>query len=167
VEKALDVAATLAPRPARPVLGADTIVVVGANQVLGKPRDTAHAVELLTHLVGATHRVLTGIALAWSDGREPVSQVVSTEVRMRPATERELHDYVALGESFDKAGGYALQGEGARFVVAVEGSRSNVIGLPIDETLALVAREGVPGLERGAGPGVERPCATGASRSSP
>jgi septum formation protein len=61
---------------------------------------------------------------------------------MRPATREELEDYVAVGESLDKAGGYALQGEGRRFVVGVEGSRSNVIGLPLEETLELLERAG-------------------------
>ncbi len=141
-EKALDVARRIGPIPARPVLGADTIVVLG-NDVLGKPRDEAHAVELLSRLVGTKHQVMTGIALAWSDGQTTLSQVVTSDVEMRAASRQELVDYVALGESLDKAGGYALQGEGRRFVVGVFGSASNVIGLPLDETLALFERAGV------------------------
>jgi septum formation protein len=136
-EKAIDVAAQLAIAPPTPVLGADTIVVAGQD-VLGKPRDEAHAIELLGRLVGRTHRVMTGIALAWSDDRPVRSRVVTSEVEMRAASREELVDYVAIGESLDKAGGYALQGEGRRFVVAVRGSRSNVIGLPLEETLALL-----------------------------
>jgi septum formation protein len=138
-EKALDVAQRLGSPPPIPVLGADTIVVAD-EEVLGKPRDEAHAVELLWRLMGTTHRVMTGIALAWSDGREILSQVVTSEVEMRSATHQELVDYVAIGESLDKAGGYALQGAGRRFVVGVVGSSTNVIGLPIDETLALFER---------------------------
>ncbi len=140
-EKALDVAQRLGSPPAIPVLGADTIVVAGKD-VLGKPRDEAHAVELLSRLTGTTHRVMTGIALAWSDGREVLSQVVTSEVEMRAATHQELVDYVAVGESLDKAGGYALQGAGGRFVVGVVGSSTNVIGLPLEETLALFERGG-------------------------
>lgn len=140
-EKALDVAQRLGSPPAIPVLGADTIVVAGED-VLGKPRDEAHAVELLSRLTGTTHRVMTGIALAWSDGREVLSQVVTSEVEMRVATHQELVDYVAVGESLDKAGGYALQGAGGRFVVGVVGSATNVIGLPLEETLALFERGG-------------------------
>ena len=117
-EKALDVASRLAATPPIPVFGADTIVVVDKD-ILGKPRNEAHAVELLSRLMGTTHRVMTGIALAWSDGREVLSQVVTSEVEMRSATRQELVDYVAVGESLDKAGGYALQGAGRRFVVAV------------------------------------------------
>jgi septum formation protein len=140
-EKALDVAQRLGSPPGIPVLGADTIVVAGED-VLGKPRDEAHAIELLSQLMGTTHRVMTGIALAWSDGRETLSQVVTSRVEMRSASHQELVDYVAVGESLDKAGGYALQGEGRRFVVGVGGSSTNVIGLPLEETLALFERGG-------------------------
>lgn len=134
-------AGRLASAPPIPVLGADTIVVAG-EEVLGKPRDDAHAIELLTRLMGTTHRVMTGIALAWSDGRELLSQVVTSEVEMRSASQQELLDYVAVGESLDKAGGYALQGAGRRFVVGIVGSSSNVIGLPLEQTLALFERGG-------------------------
>lgn len=138
-EKALDVAQALGRGPLRPVLGADTIVVLD-GEVLGKPRDDAHAVEMLGRLVGRLHRVMTGIALAWTDGRPLESRVVTSEVEMRPATRSELIAYVALGESLDKAGGYALQGGAIQFVTRVVGSRSNVIGLPRDETLELLER---------------------------
>ena len=146
-EKCLAVAASIQDGPARPVLGADTIVVappgLGLDDVLGKPRDEAHAVELLSRLVGQTHQVMTGVAVAWTDGRGPWSTVVTSEVEMRPATREELVEYVAVGESLDKAGGYALQGEGARFIVGVKGSRTNVIGLPQEESLALLGEAGV------------------------
>jgi len=138
-EKALAVARTLPARPGRQVLGSDTIVVAPDGAVLGKPRDADHAVEQLSQLVGHWHRVMTAIAVARSGGDDLRSQVVVTRVRMRAAGRDELVDYVAVGESFDKAGGYAIQGEGRRFVVGLEGSRSNVIGLPIEETLALLA----------------------------
>jgi len=140
IEKALDVARRFDIDPPRPVLGADTIVVAEGDTVLGKPRDEEHAVQLLERLMGRTHRVMTGIALVASGGREIGSEVVTSEVEMRPATREELVEYVAVGESLDKAGGYALQGEGRRFIVSVKGSETNVIGLPIDETLALLAR---------------------------
>jgi len=140
-EKAADVAGRLPSTPPVPVLGADTIVVVDED-VLGKPIDEADAVELLTRLMGRRHRVMTGIALAWSDGRKILSEVVTSHVEMRSATRDELIEYVALGESLDKAGGYALQGAGRRFVVEVSGSSSNVIGLPLEETLALFERGG-------------------------
>ncbi|MBW2424093.1 MAG: septum formation protein Maf, partial [Deltaproteobacteria bacterium] len=141
-EKALEVARRLPPSPRRPVLGADTIVVAPDGDVLGKPRDEAHAVRLLERLVGHRHRVMTGIALAWSGSSELQSRVVTSEVEMRSASHEELVAYVAVGESLDKAGGYALQGEGKRFVLAVEGSRTNVIGLPLEETLELLEGAG-------------------------
>jgi septum formation protein len=149
-EKAEDVAGRLPAEPRRPVLGSDTIVVAGEN-VLGKPTDAEHAVELLGQLVGTTHRVMTAIALAWSDGRPTASEVVTSEVEMRSATRDELVEYVAVGESFDKAGGYALQGEGARFILGVRGSSTNVIGLPLEETLALLERQGATPFTRPAG----------------
>lgn len=144
-EKCLDVARRRDDVPPRPVLGADTIVVAG-EEVLGKPRDEDHAVELVSRLVGATHRVMTGVAIAWTDGRGPWTKVVTSHVEMRPASRAEVEEYVAVGESLDKAGGYALQGEGARFVVSVRGSRTNVIGLPLEETLALLTEAGVSGV---------------------
>ena len=143
-EKALDVAESLPGSPRRPVLGSDTIVVAPGDEVLGKPRDDAHAVEMLSRLVGSRHRVMTAIAVAWSDGSETLSRVVTSEVEMRPASREELAEYVALGESSDKAGGYALQGEGQRFIEQVRGSRSNVIGLPLEETLELLEKAGYP-----------------------
>ena len=140
-EKALAVAARLQSGLDRPVLGSDTIVVCG-DAVLGKPRDEEHAVELLSMLMGRRHQVMTGIAVCWTGGGELRSQVVTSEVEMRSATRLELEDYVSMGESLDKAGGYALQGEGKRFVVRVNGSQSNVIGLPLKETLDLLERAG-------------------------
>ena len=138
-EKAVDVARMLAAGPPRPVLGADTVVVLD-GEVLGKPRDEDHAVVMLSRLVGRAHQVMTGIALAWTDERSLESRVVTSEVEMRAATPDEIRAYVALGESLDKAGAYALQGGAIRFVIRVVGSRTNVIGLPREETLALLDR---------------------------
>jgi septum formation protein len=134
-EKALAVARRVGPAPRRFVLGSDTVVVLG-REILGKPRDAAHAEALLASLAGRTHRVLTGVAIAASDGAELESFVVSSFVTMRDATADEIRRYVATGEPLDKAGAYALQGEGRRFVETVMGSETNVIGLPMDETLA-------------------------------
>lgn len=141
-EKCLDVAGRRDDVPPRPVLGADTVVVSGED-VLGKPRDEAHAIELVSRLVGTTHRVMTGVAVAWTDGRGPWTTYVTSHVEMRAANPTEVEEYIAVGESMDKAGAYALQGEGARFVTNVHGSRTNVIGLPIEETLSLLAKAGV------------------------
>jgi septum formation protein len=139
--KALAVVQWLGEEPPRGVLGADTIVVVG-EEVLGKPRDPEHAVDLLARLVGREHRVLTGVAVARSDGSALRSRVVASTVRMRPARLEEIRRYVGSGEPLDKAGAYAAQGEGRRFIERIEGSETNVIGLPLDETLALLREAG-------------------------
>ena len=136
-EKALAVANRLGATPCCWVIGADTVVVIG-KEILGKPRDADHALALLSRLVGRKHSVITGIAVADSAYLDAHTDAVESRVQMRPAGQDELRRYVATGEPFDKAGAYALQGEGRRFVQAVEGSESNVIGLPIEETLALL-----------------------------
>jgi septum formation protein len=136
-EKALAVARRVGAPPRRQVLGADTIVVVD-GAILGKPRDARHAEELLARLVGREHEVITAVALATSDTLAVRTTAVATRVRMRRATAEELRAYVDTGEPLDKAGAYAIQGEGRRFVEEVAGSESNVIGLPVEETLALL-----------------------------
>ena len=136
-EKALAVARRFGAVPPRLVLGADTIVVLGTD-VLGKPADATDAERLLGRLVGRAHRVLTGIAVVASDRLAPTSRVVESRVVMRAATAEEIRRYVAGGEPLDKAGAYAAQGEGRRFIERIEGSESNVIGLPLEETLALL-----------------------------
>ncbi len=121
------------------VLAADTLVVID-ECVLGKPRDPAEAVEMLLRLAGRRHRVLTGFALLIPrTGRHEVG-LEESAVQLRHLSPEEAHAYVASGEPLDKAGAYALQGEGSRFVEAVTGSRSNVIGLPLEVV--------VPRLER-------------------
>jgi septum formation protein len=143
-EKALAVAARTGAEPPRYVLGADT-VVVHAGRIYGKPADAEDAVRILGELLGHTHCVLTAIALVRSDGGAPRELCVESRVHLRAASAPEIRAYVAGGEPLDKAGAYALQGEAARFVVGVEGSRSNVIGLPLDETLALLREMGIHG----------------------
>ena len=132
------------PAPRRQVLGADTIVVID-DAVLGKPRDAEHAVRLLERLVGRSHEVITAVALAASDTLEVRTTAVTTRVTMRPAAAEELRTYVATGEPLDKAGAYAIQGGGRHFIEKVEGSESNVIGLPLEETLALLGAAGGEG----------------------
>jgi septum formation protein len=145
-EKAQAVAAKVGATPRRLVLGADTIVVVG-ERILGKPRDAEHAVALLRQLVGREHEVITAIAIVDSVGDVAQDRAVVSRVQMRDADESELRSYVATGEPLDKAGAYALQGEGRRFVTRVIGSESNVIGLPLEETLALLRECAAPGPE--------------------
>lgn len=121
------------------VLAADTTVVVD-GEILGKPRDDGDARRMLRLLAGREHAVLTGIALQCSAGE--AADVDETRVRFAPLSDDEIDWYVATGEPRDKAGAYAIQGLGSLFVEAVEGSWSNVVGLPIALTYRLFARLG-------------------------
>jgi septum formation protein len=125
------------------VLAADTAVVLRGD-VLGKPADAGDARRMLAMLSGTRHEVLTGVCVrrnAAALGVE-LDAVVSTTVRFRGLTTAEIDWYVATGEPLDKAGAYALQGAGGAFVLSVEGSVSNVVGLPLAETAELLRRAG-------------------------
>jgi septum formation protein len=124
----------------RPVLAADTAVVLDGD-VLGKPKDTAEAETMLGRLSGRAHQVLTALSLRHGDDR--VTLLSSSEVRFRTTTEAERLAYCATGEPFDKAGGYGIQGHAAVFVEELRGSYSGVVGLPLFETAALLARAGL------------------------
>jgi septum formation protein len=110
------------------VLAADTTVAVG-NEILAKPEDAADAVRMLQLLSGRVHDVFTGV-VALGGGRER-ADVVPTRVRLLPLTLDEIQWYVDSGEPMGKAGAYGIQGRAARFVDWIEGSWSNVVGLPI------------------------------------
>jgi septum formation protein len=139
--KASAIAKRIGAHPPRLVLGADTIVVVDGD-ILGKPRDEEHAMEHLERLTGRCHSVVTAVALLASDTLHAREIAVESRVEMRGVPRDELAAYVATGESFDKAGGYAVQGGARSFVTKIVGSESNVIGLPIEETLGLLAEAG-------------------------
>jgi septum formation protein len=121
------------------VLAADTAVVLGAA-ILGKPRDPEDARRMLRALSGQRHEVMTGVCAARA-GREEIL-AVTTAVRLAALTEEQIAWYVDTGEPLDKAGAYAVQGLGGAFVEEVRGSVSNVVGLPLAETLSLLARLG-------------------------
>jgi len=125
--------------PAQPVLGADTEVVLDGH-IFGKPADAPHALEMLDRLGGRTHLVLTAIALRWE--REFVIMVSTSHVSMRELTAGEMARYVATGEPVGKAGAYAIQGRAAAFITSIDGSYSGVMGLPLAETAAALARIG-------------------------
>lgn len=126
--------------PGLPVLAADTAVVADEH-ILGKPRDRAEALEMLALLSGRWHEVFTGIAVV--DGERDEVDVTVTQVQLRPIAPAEARTYWDTGEPADKAGAYAIQGVGAAFVSQIHGSYTGVVGLPLTETLALLARFGV------------------------
>lgn len=114
--------------PGAVVLGADTVVVVD-GRLLGKPADAAGARAMLLELSGKTHEVVTGVTVVTPSAVR--TEVESTRVRFARLTGQEIAWYVASGEPMDKAGAYAIQGLASRFVEAIEGSYSNVVGLPV------------------------------------
>ena len=112
------------------IIGADTIVLID-KEILGKPRDEDDARRMLRQLSGQWHQVLTGIALV--NGAPPETRVAheTTEVKFAAMSEDEINRYVASGEPMDKAGAYAIQGLGARFIEGIRGDYFNVVGLPV------------------------------------
>jgi septum formation protein len=115
------------------VIGADTIVIID-GEVLGKPQDRAHAVEMLRKLSGRTHRVITGFAVV-RGGVVLVSRTIESSVLFKDISAKELEWYTRTPEPYDKAGGYAVQGIGAFFIREIHGSYTNVIGLPLAEVV--------------------------------
>ena len=141
--KAEAVARAHADDPQAPyVLGADTLVVVGAR-ILGKPRDDAEGREMLAALSGCTHEVVTGMSLCRAGVGVLDDLVVTTQVRFRTLDAEDARRYVESGEGRDKAGGYAIQGLGAGLVQAIDGSYTNVVGLPAVEVLGMLVQAGV------------------------
>jgi len=116
------------------LLAADTVVALG-DAVLGKPRDDAEAASMLRRLSGEDHVVFTGVAIIDPEGSTAVSEVVATSVRFRDLSDDDIQRYIATGEPHDRAGSYAIQGEGAHLIDRVEGSYTNVIGLPVPEVV--------------------------------
>jgi septum formation protein len=126
--------------PFFPVLAADTIVVLDGC-ILGKPKDADQAEEMLCALSGRKHQVFTAIALA-VQGQVKL-RLSTTTVRFREINQREIQACIASGESHDKAGGYAIQGLAAAFIIEICGSYSGVMGLPLFETAQLLEEAGI------------------------
>ncbi|MAU10432.1 MAG: septum formation protein Maf [Anaerolineaceae bacterium] len=116
------------------ILAADTIGIDGEGEILGKPADAAEARTMLKRLRGRDHLVVTAFTL-WRTGPQSMSytQDVQTRVTMRDYSDDEIEAYIATGDPYDKAGSYAIQHPGFRPVADLSGSRTNVIGLPLDE----------------------------------
>ncbi len=138
-EKAAAVAARY-PVSGHVVLAADTTVVVG-DDVLGKPRDHFHGLAMLARLSGRRHSVLTAVCLRGAAGYS--CELVETAVEFVPLSRNTCEAYLATDEPWDKAGGYGIQGLGGAFVRSIQGSYSNVVGLPLCETWQLLASNGI------------------------
>ena len=123
-----------------PVLAADTAVAIG-NEVFGKPCGTSDAMDMLRRLSGREHRVITGVCLIYRGKQYCLSE--TTRVLLRLLTEGEIAAYVATGESFGKAGSYAIQGLGALLVKKIDGCYSNVVGLPLMCVVELLKEAGI------------------------
>ncbi len=128
--------------PLRPVLAADTTVAIGGS-LLAKPADANEAAQMLGRLQGRVHRVLTAVAIGRGPGRIDTRLQVS-RVRMRRLKPAEIDAYIASGEPFGKAGGYAIQGRAAGFITRIEGSHSGIMGLPLYETAQMLRKAGLP-----------------------
>lgn len=140
-EEKAEAVAALQPDGAH-VLGFDTAVVLG-ERVYGKPANEAEAVAMLLSLAGRTHVVYTGYCLAIAGTATGETGLDASRVTLWPVTESVAAEYAASGEPLDKAGAYALQGLGKRFVKGIDGHKSTVIGLPLEPVVDLLTRHGI------------------------
>ena len=127
--------AALGENELRPVIGADTSVIIGQD-ILGKPKNKAEAKTMLKRLSNNQHAVLTAVSLIY--GEQVLTRVSYNKVTFAPLTEAELDWYITTGEGEDKAGSYAVQGLAALFIKKIEGSYSGIMGLPLRETMELL-----------------------------
>jgi septum formation protein len=141
VEKARDIGRK---HPECWVIGADTVVVVD-NGILGKPASPSEARGMLQRLSGRTHQVLTGYCICRMSGTRSFADTVRTDVHFKALSNDEIEWYIATGEPLDKAGAYAIQGIGAFLVKRINGSYTNVVGLPVCEVIEVLVREKVIG----------------------
>jgi septum formation protein len=129
-------------RPNDIVLAADTMVAL-EGQILGKPADRAEAVRILRLLSGRAHLVTTGVFVAHLGAGQTETFCVTSRVVFKKLSDRMIEDYLARIDPLDKAGAYAAQGEGRVVIARISGSRSNVIGLPLEKTCAALERFGL------------------------
>jgi septum formation protein len=127
--------------PARWVIGADTIVYVDGI-ILGKPKSREEALEMLRLISGKEHRVLTGVSVRHLKKGKGECETVETAVRVKTLSQAEMDWYIGTGEPFDKAGGYGIQGIGSFMIESINGSYTNVVGLPLCELMQMLIRLG-------------------------
>ena len=130
--------------PEKWVIGADTIVLKD-DAILGKPDSKAQARAMLKQLSGQTHQVLTGYAICCKSKNRKYSETIKTQVLFKSLTDKEIEWYIHTKEPFDKAGAYAIQGLGTFLVKSINGSYTNVVGLPVCEVIEFLLKEGVIG----------------------
>jgi septum formation protein len=123
-------------------IGADTVVVID-DEILGKPSDREGAKKMLERLSGRTHTVVTGFCVFDTLSGRRIERAVESRVTIKNMTEKEIENYLSTGEPLDKAGAYAIQGIGSFMVENVEGSYTNVVGLPIDELREALREVGI------------------------
>lgn len=124
------------------IIGADTVVVCD-GKILGKPKDEEDAFQMLTMLSGREHEVYTGVAMIDNREKSIENFFERTRVIMYPITEKEIREYIAGGEPMDKAGAYAIQGTGAKFIQKIEGDYHNVVGLPVGRIYQEIKRKSI------------------------
>lgn len=123
------------------VIGADTVVVLD-GKILGKPQDEKEAFEMLSQLSGREHKVYTGFCVRDSSNDVECSKVVESRVRFKQLTSEEIEGYIKSGEPMDKAGAYAIQGKGSYMIKEIQGSYTNVVGLPLCELIEVLINLG-------------------------
>lgn len=121
------------------IIGADTVVILD-DIILGKPQNESEARQMLTQLSGNSHSVVTGIAVINTSNCHKIITSIKSRVTFRVINEQEIDSYILSKEPMDKAGAYAIQGKGSNFITKLEGSYTNVIGLPISECLECLAK---------------------------
>jgi len=128
--------------PDKWVIGADTIVLIDGS-ILGKPGSKSEARAMLNQLSGQTHQVLTGYAICCKTKKRNFSETIKTEVSFKNLSKEEIEWYIHTDEPFDKAGAYAIQGLGTFIVKSINGSYTNVVGLPVCEVVEFLLKEGI------------------------
>ncbi len=137
--KAMDIAQN---NPDSWIIGADTIVCLD-NLILEKPNSKTHATQMLRALSNREHTVLTGFTLSCLNKNKTITDIVKTIVQFKKLSEKEIEWYISTNEYFDKAGAYAIQGKGAFFIRRIQGSYTNVVGLPLCEVIEHLISEGI------------------------
>ena len=125
------------------IIGADTCVVVDSNK-LGKPRTRTEAAEMLNSLSGRTHQVYSAVCVNCSAEDQVRTALSISNVEFRPLSARQIDEFIAGGETENRAGAYGIQGKAADFIVTLDGSWSGVVGLPVRETISLLTGGGTP-----------------------